>query len=158
MIDTLRRDFAPHQRHLQDNRLAVFLDRATRQDIGDDLWLDGVAGHVLGKRPANWTDRTIDEFDLQVRIIASNLAKWLALAQTAQGSDTGLKSVHVVTIDGNDRMLVLREQADGHALRSRIDAVRDLLGDDPDAPQILGRLLDEYINRDTDPSDTESPQ
>ena len=153
----LLRDFTPHRHHLQDHRLAVFLDRATRQDVDDDVWLDGVAGHLLSKRPANWTDRTIDEFDLQVRIIASNLAKWLALAQTAQGSGTRLKSVHVVGIDGNDRMVVLREQADWQTLRSRIDAVRELLGHDPDAPQILGRLLDEYVgDHNTQPSETES--
>ncbi len=156
LLRALHRDFAPHRRHLQDRRLTVFVDRATRRDINDDVWLDGVAGHVLGKRPANWTDRTIDEFDLQIRIIASNLAKWLALAQTAQGSGAGLKSVHVVGIDGNDRMVVLREQADGQALRSRIDALRDLLGNDPDAPQILGRLLEEYIDRDNHHSETES--
>ena len=155
--DALRRDFTPHRHHLQDHRLSVFVDRATRHDASADVWLDGVAGHVLGKRPADWTDRTIDEFDLQVRIIASNLAKWLALAQTAQGSGTRLKSVHVVGIDGNDRMVVLPQQDDGHALRSRIDAVRDLLGDDPDAPQILGRLLEEYIDdHNTQPSDIES--
>lgn len=155
--DALRRDVTPHRHHLHDHRLAVFVDRATRQDAAAAVWLDGVAGHVLGKRPANWTDRTIHEFDLQVRIFASNLAKWLALAQTAQGSGTRLRSVHVVGIDGNDRMLVLREQADCQALRSRIDAVRDLLDDDPDAPQILGRLLEEYIDdHTTEPSDTES--
>ena len=155
-IGTLRSDFAPHQHHLQDRRLAVFVDRATRQDLSADVWLDGVAGHVLGKRPANWTDRTIDEFDLQVRIIAANLAKWLALAQTAQGGETRLKSIHVVGIDGNDRMVVLREETEGHALRSRIDAVRDLLGNDPNAPQILGHLLEEYIDHHAHPSDGES--
>ena len=155
LLHTLRRDFAPHRRHLQDRRLAVFIDRATRQDVSDDVWLDGVAGHLLGKRPANWTDRTIDEFDLQVRIIAANLAKWLSLAQTAQG-ETGLKSVHVVGIDGNDRMVVFREQSDGRALRSRIDAVRDVLGNDSETLQILGRLLEEYIDRNTQTIDTES--
>ena len=134
----------------------MFVDRATRDDVTDDLWLDGVAGHVLGKRPANWIDRTIDEFDLEVRIIASNLAKWLSLAQTAQGSGAGLKSVHVVGIDGSDRMVVLREQADGDALRSRINAVREVLGNAPDAPHILGRLLEEYIDHNTDRTDSES--
>ena len=158
LIETLRRDYAPHRRYLEDRRLAVFIDRATRQDVSDDLWLDGVAGHVLGKRLANWNDRTIDEFDLQVRIIASNLAKWLSLAQTAQGSEAGLKSVHVVDINGNDRMVVLREQSDRQAFRSRVDAVRDLIGNDPDTPQILGHLLQEYIDRRTQPIDTESKQ
>lgn len=151
----LERDFAPHRHHLQDHRLGVFVDRATRQDVSSDVWLDGVAGHLVGKRPTDWTDRTIDEFDLQVRIIATNLAKWLALAQTAQGSGTRLKSVHVVGIDGNDRMVVLHERLDGHGFRSRIDAVRDLLGNDPDAPQILGHLLEEFIDRHTHPPDTE---
>ena len=153
----LRRDFAPHRHHLQDHRLAVFVDRAIRQDVDDDVWLDGVAGHVVGKRPGNWADGTIDQFDLDVRIIAANLAKWLTLAQSVRGSGAGLRSVHLVDIDGRDRVVVLRGQPNDPALSARVDAIRELLGEDAQVPHILGHLLEEFIDRHENP-DTEERQ
>ena len=152
---TLRRDFEPHRRHLQDHRLAVLIDRAARQDVSNGIWLDGVAGHLVGKRPANWEDRTIDKLDLEVRIAASNLAKWLSLAQTAQGSEAGLRSVHVVGIDGHDRMVVLQPCAVDQSLEARMDAVRAILDNSPDTPEVLGRLLEDYIDRATSTTDIE---
>ena len=145
--NTLRREFAPHKAHLQDHRLEVFMDRATVVDVSEDIWLDGVAGHLVGKRPANWTDRTIDRFDLEVRVIAGNLTRWLAMAQTAQGSAVGLRSVHVVDIDGHDRMVVLKRQPPDRKVEAIMDAVRGVLDKDSSAPEVLGRLLEEYLDR-----------
>lgn len=152
----LHRDFLPHKRYLEDHRLLVFIERASRQDVSDELWLDGVAGHVIGKRPANWTDETINQLDMQARIIASSLAKWLSLIQTAQGSGRALRSVHVVGTDGRDRMVVLADRIPNQGFRSRIDAVRDFLGTNPDALEILGRLLEEYIDHYSHRSDKEN--
>ena len=143
---TLRRDFAPHRAHLQDHHLEVFVDRATVIDVSQDIWLDGVAGHLVGKRPANWTDRTIDKFDLDVRVLSGNLTRWLALAQSAQGSAVDLRSVHVVGIDGHDRMVVLKYPTE-QQVEVSMDAVRGVLGKDPNAPEVLGLLLEEYIDR-----------
>ena len=107
------------------------------------------SGHLVGKRPANWTDRTIDSFDLEIRIVAVNLARWLALAQTAQGSAVGLRSVHVVGIDGRDRMVVLGWRPPDRPVAASMDAVRGILDKDPNAPEVLGRLLEEYIHSAT---------
>ncbi len=150
---TLRRDLDPHRAHLQDHHLEVFVDRATNVDASEEIWLDGIAGHLVGKRPANWTDRMIDKFDLEIRVVAANLAKWLALAQTAQGNTVGLKSVHVVGIDGRDRMIVLGKHPPNGPVEASMDAIRGMLDDDPSAPEVLGRLLEEYIDHATSTED-----
>ena len=153
---SLHRDLAPYNQFLRDHRLSVFVERATRRDVSDDLWLDGIAGHVFRRRPADWTDGMIDDFHLEVRTIASNLAKWLSLVQAAHGSRASLRSVHVVGIDGRDRMVVLTKRPHDQSLGQRIEAVRALLGDDPDGLEILGRLLEEYIDLYAHPPDTET--
>ena len=92
----LSRDLDPYRRYLQDDGLAVFVERAVRQDISYKIWLDGVAGHLVDKRAANGTNRTIHVFELEVRIVGANLTRWLSLAQTAQGNGAALRSIHVV--------------------------------------------------------------
>ena len=142
---TLKREVEPYAVHLDDHRLEVFLDRATMVDVNEEIWLDGIAGHLVGKRPADWTDRTISKFDLEIRIVASNLAKWLALAQTAQGSGAGLRSVHVVGIGGTDRMLVLTDPTSDGSVEAGMEVVRQALHEHPNEAEVLARLLEECI-------------
>ena len=131
---------------LEDDRREVFLDRATSVDVDEDTWLDGIAGHLVGNRPAEWTDRTIHKLDLEIRIVASNLAKWLTLAQTAQGSGADLKRVLVVGICGTGRMVVFREPAPNGSLASRMGAVRQALQKNPNATEALSCLLEERMD------------
>ena len=152
---TLKHKFEPFAVHLDDHRLEVFLDRACRDDVNEEVWLDGIAGHLVGNRPTDWTDRTISKFDLEIRIVASNLAKWLALAQTAQGSVAGLRSVHVVGLDGTDRMLVLSNAKPDRSLKAGMEVVRKALHEHPYEAEVLARLLEEFIDGSTSYQRTE---
>ena len=66
-LNTLRAqlaaDYRPHRPKLGDHRLRVFADRASNTEMPDDRWLDGVAGHLTGARPTNWSDETLAHFD-----------------------------------------------------------------------------------------------
>ena len=135
---SLQNQLAPYRSYLQDHRLGSFRreGHAFRQ-ADPDTWLDGIAGHIVGKRPGNWTDRTAGEFDLEVRKIAADLAKWLALAQTAHGGATGLTSVHLVGIDGSTRTLAL-DPGISPSIEHAMEAIRTTLRGSPAPEQVLG--------------------
>ena len=73
----LSRDLDPYRGYRQDNGLPVFVDRAVRQDVSYKIWLGEVTGHLVGKRAANWTNRTIHhrEPEAKVRIVGANLTE-----------------------------------------------------------------------------------
>ena len=149
-LNTLRAqlaaDYRPHRPKLGDHRLRVFADRASNTEMPDDRWLDGVAGHLTGARPANWSDDTLAHFDSEIGLAAANLARWLALASTADAPDRRLRAVHVVSIDGREQVVVIRRDRPSPTLKARLDAVRRALGSEPHAAQVLGRLLAEYAD------------
>lgn len=137
-------EFEPHRSELVDHRLQVFLERAANRDASDDRWLDGIAGHLTGQRPDNWDDNTLKRFKSEVWRVSEQLAKWLALARPPRAGNGELRSVHVVGIDGRERVVVVRRDRPRPALKVRLNAVREALGDDPSAVEVLGQLLAEY--------------
>ena len=149
-LNTLRArlasDYRPHRPKLGDHRLRVFADRASNTETPADRWLDSVAGHLTGARPANWSDDTLAHFDSEIRLAAANLARWLALAGTADAPDHRLRAVHVVSIDGREQVVVIRPDRPSRTLKARLDAVRQAIGSEPHAAQVLGRLLAEYAD------------
>ena len=142
----LRNDYEPHRLELGDERLGTFVDRAVNAEVSTDRWLDGIAGHLAGQRPDNWADDTLRKFDLELRIVAGNLAKWLALAKTKQDRSADLRSVHVVGIDGRERVIVVRRDRPNPLLETRLNAVRAALENDAHALEVLGQLMAEYTD------------
>ena len=140
----LQVEFEPHRSELVDHRLRVFLERAANTEASDERWLDGIAGHLTGQRPDNWDENTLKRFEFEVRTVAEQLAKWLALARPRGAGNGELRSVHVIGIDGRERVVVVRRDRPKPALKMRLNAVREALGNDPSAVEVLGQLLAEY--------------
>ena len=147
-LNALRKHFAtdyrPHRSKLADHRLRVFVDRASNTEMPDDRWLDGIAGHLTGARPANWDDDTLARFDSQLRLIAANLSRWLALAKKGGTPNHPLCAVHVVSTDGRERVVTIGRHRPNSTLQASADAVRQALACEPHAADVLARLLVEY--------------
>ena len=104
----IQKDYAPHRRDLTDYRLRVFIDRATSADVSSGRWIDGIAGHLTGQRPDNWTDDTLNKFRLEIRRVARRLAMWFSLVGMRQTHSTDLRSIHMVRFDGQEQVLLVR--------------------------------------------------
>lgn len=151
----LQSDYEPHRLELGEDRLRTFVDRAVNSEVSEDRWLDGIAGHLAGQRPENWTDDTLRKFDLEIQIVAGNLARWLALAKSKQDGSTDLRSVHVVGIDGREQVIVVRRDRPNPLLETRLNAVRAALGNGPHTLEVLGQLMAEYTD---DPASQDKQQ
>ncbi len=71
MVEVL---YGPHSLAVGDQRMRTFIDRAASAEGGDERWLDGVAGHLCGRRLDAWDDQTVDVFAFEIRAIAQRLA------------------------------------------------------------------------------------
>ena len=147
----IKGDYEPHRLKLSDHRLRVFVERAMNTEASADRWLDGIAGHLTGQRPDNWADDTLDKFDFEIRVMAGNLAKWIALTTTRRESSADLRSVHVVDIAGREQVVVVRRDRPNPLLELRLNAVREALGNDPRAMEVLGQLIAEYADGHMEP-------
>ena len=157
-LDTLRKrievDYEPYRLELVDSQLRVFVDRAMNGEAEPERWMDGIAGHLTGQRLNNWTDDTLTKFDYEIRVISGKLKKWLALAKTRQTRNTDLRSVHVVSTDGKEEVIVVCLDHPNPLLATRLHAVRKILRNDPRALEVLGQLLAEYADEHVDDQDT----
>ena len=151
--DQIRTDYGPHRLDLTDYRLRAFVERASNMDAPPDRWLDGIAGHLTGSRPDNWVDETLDKFDFEIRFVAGNLAKWLALARTTQARRGDLRSVHVVGADGQQQVVVVHRDRPNPVFEAQLTAVRKVLANEPRALEMLAQLLAEYADSYNVPSD-----
>ena len=149
-------EYAPHRSRLSDYRLQVFLDRAINNELSRDRWLDGVAGHLAGMRPDNWADDTLGKFEFEIRNVADNLAKWLKLVKTKQNRPVDLTSVHVVSIDGREQVVVVRRDRPNPHLETRLRAVREVLDNEPQAVEVLGQLIAEYADEKSSENEIQS--
>ena len=55
-------DYEDHRLELGSYELRAFVDRALKDDVDDEAWIDGVAGLVVGKRLEGWDDTLVDHF------------------------------------------------------------------------------------------------
>ena len=143
----IQNDYSPHRHNLTGYRLRVFIDRATSGDASSDRWIDGIAGHLTGQRPDNWTDDSLHKFNFEIRGVAKRLAMWFSLVGIEQTHSTDLRSVHVVRFDGQEQVLLVRRDEPNPFPSPQLDAVRHALGDEPRAVEVLGQLLVEYADK-----------
>ena len=143
----IQKDYAPHRHDVTDYRLRVFIDRATSADVSSDRWIDGIAGHLTGQRLDNWTDDTLHKFNFEIRAVARRLAMWFSLIGLGKGHSTDLRSIHVVHLDGHEQVLFVRPEDPSPFLAPQLHAVREALGNEPTAVEVLGQLLVEYADK-----------
>ncbi len=146
----LAADFEPHLSQLTANRMRAFVDRALSDDVDDDRWLDGMASVVTGRRIDSWSDATLDEYAFEVRVIAARLVRWLALAKTRLAQNSDLVAIHVVGVDGSEETVVVRRGGSHPGRAERLQRVREALGAEPGASELLSELLAEAIALDAE--------
>lgn len=150
--EQLRREHGPHHAQLADFRLRAFVERAV-MDTPDDKWLDSVASLVVGKRIDAWNATVLDEFAFEIRAIARQLTRWLALAQASAAAPVPLAApvvaIHVVDIAGREDTLLVHS-AVSRSAHDRLRQIRELLSGRADARELLGRLLIEYATAETE--------
>ena len=142
----LRADYEARRSQLNDYRLRVFIERAVNENTTPDRWLDGIAGHLTGQRPDNWSDEMLGKFEIEIRATAGNLTRWLALTKKEDTPSEDLRSIHVVAIDGSERVIIVRRNRPNPYLAQRLSAVRAALGTEPQALEVLSHLLAEYAD------------
>ena len=142
----IKNDYEPHRNDISEYHLRAFIERASKVDTSPDRWLDGIAGHLTGTRPDNWSDHTLDEFRSRIGLVAGNLSRWAVLARIPAARRSDLRSIHIVGPDGREHTFVVRRRRPIGALQRRFVAVREALGPEPEAIEVLGQLLAEYAD------------
>ena len=140
-------DYEDHRLELGSYELRAFVDRALKDDVDDEAWIDGVAGLVVGKRLEGWDDTLVDHFGFEIRGIAQKLARRLALIREGKARAAPVTAIHLTTSDGKERSLFLREWADeDSALKARI---RNVLAETERPDAVLVGLLGEMMDMES---------
>jgi hypothetical protein len=142
----IRTDYEPHRLHLTDYRLRAFVDRAGTDNMADHAWLDSIAGLLSGRRLQEWQDSSLDQFQFEVRTVARRMARWLSLARSNVATSVPLVSIHVVDMGGQEQTVVVRRGDRSRSRSEKADKIRGVLGTNPDAAEILGQLIVEYLS------------
>lgn len=150
-LETLRsqvqQHYEPHLQELHDHRLRVLVERAINTDTPPDRWLDGIAGHVTGRRPDNWDDDTLKRFRFEINVAVRDLKRWLLLLNSDPPGSPKLTGVHIVGRNGQQKMVVVDRDGPNPHLAEKLKAVRCVLDDGPEAIDVLGQLIAEYADR-----------
>ena len=137
-------DYEDHRLELGSYELRAFVDRALKDDVDDESWIDGVAGLIVGKRLDGWDDTLVDHFGFEIRGMAQKLARRLALIREGKARAAPVTAIHLTTSDGKERSLFLRDGPDEDgALKARIRSVLTR-SERPDAVlvDLLGEMMD----------------
>ncbi|MYK30442.1 MAG: hypothetical protein F4051_01595 [Boseongicola sp. SB0670_bin_30] len=137
-------DYADHRLELGSYEIRAFVDRALKEDVDDEDWIDGVVGLIVGRRLEGWDDTLADRFSFEIRGMAQRLARRLTLIRVGKARSAPVRAIHLTTSDGEERSLYLRDgsQEEGD-LKARIRTV--LAGAQrPDAVlvDLLGEMMD----------------
>jgi len=94
-----------------------------------------------------WDDTLVDQFAFEIRGMAQQLARRLALIRETNARAAPVTAIHLTTSDGRERSLFLREGSeDDGALKARMR--KELAqAERPDA--VLVDLLDEMMEKGT---------
>ncbi|MCZ0942388.1 MAG: hypothetical protein OXJ53_04965 [Gammaproteobacteria bacterium] len=143
----MRLDYGDHLLELGSRELRAFVDRALKEDVDDESWIDSVAGVIVGKRLNSWDDVSVDHFAFEVRGMAQKLARRLAVIREASARVAPITAIHVSTSDGRERSLFLRDGAEEEGtLKARI---RKLLAQTESPEAVLVNLLGEMMDKET---------
>lgn len=124
----IRADYEDHLMQLGDYKLRAFIERAMNDELSEELWLDGVASLLVGKRLESWEDALLDQFGFEVRRIAQELARRLAALRVAKAKSAPVTAIHITTSSGEDSSYFLHtgEGTDPEAAATLKNALRDV--------------------------------
>ena len=140
----IRADYRDQILRLADYDLRAFVDRAMNDELEDRIWLDGVAGLIVGKRLDSWDDDTLDKFSFGIREMAQKLARRLALLREEQSRSAPVTAVHVTRSNGEHSRYIRNGVADVRAEKRVREALKG--SDEPIA--VLISLLEESLKAD----------
>ena len=148
--ERLALDYECHLLDLGSYELRTFVDRALKTGLDDEVWIDGVAGLVVGRRVEGWDDTVVDHFAFEIRGVAQKLARRLALIREGNTRAAPVTAIHLTTSDGRERSLFLRDGTDDDGvLRERI---REVLAQAEHPDAVLVDLLGEIMDSETQES------
>lgn len=136
-------EFQTLRTELTDYPLRQFVERALRNQVADDQWLDGIAGLIAGSRIENWNDTSLDTFSFKAREMAGRLSRWLFHKQRAAEKRTQMISVHILSTSGDEKAVVIES---GPADPAEVNAVRQSLARAGNPERVLAELLTEMID------------
>ncbi|MEZ5709870.1 MAG: hypothetical protein R3E02_10835 [Blastomonas sp.] len=146
----IRADYEDHLLELGDYKLRAFIERAMNIELGEELWLDGVASLLVGKRLESWEDGLLDQFGFEVRRIAQALARRLAALRVASARSSPVTAVHITTSNGEDRSFYLHHGAskDKAATRKLRQALQKIERPEAILIGLLQEIIDERLEED----------
>ena len=141
----IRADYEDHLMELGDYKLRAFIERAMNDELSEDLWLDGVASLLVGKRLESWEDALLDQFGFEVRRIAQELARRLAALRIAEAKSAPVTAIHITTSNGEDRSYFLHtgKGSDAKAVAKLKDTLENVEQPEAILIDVLQQLLNE---------------
>ena len=94
-INQIRQKAALLQHVVNDMDLKAILWRLSSQESERNLWLESVASVIMKKTPKNWFDRTIEEFRLELNMLARKLAHYETIASVHFKENKGLGPIRI---------------------------------------------------------------
>lgn len=139
----IRLQYEDHLLKLGSYDLRAFVDRTMNEEHDDEIWLDGIAGLIVGKRLDSWDDTHLDSFAFEIRDLAQRLARRLSVIHETIARAAPITAVHLTGSDGKDASLFVHDgiQSD----KAILTKVKKLLekADRPDA--LLVSLLSDMV-------------
>ena len=142
----IRADYVDHLLQLGDYKLRAFIERAMNDELSEELWLDGVASLLVGKRLESWEDALLDQFGFEVRRIAQELARRLAALRVAKAKSAPVTAIHITTSNGEDQSYFLHtgEGTDAKATAALKDALKNVERPEAILIDVLQEILSEH--------------
>ena len=138
---TIRNEYATHRLHLSEYRLRTFVDRASDNEMSDDVWLDSMASLLTGKRLDAWQDDTADAFGFEVKAVGGRLTRWLAHMRVQVASEVKIVTVHIVDTAGHERMVVVRPGTLAKDAAVTVGEIRKILARAKDPASVLAHVM-----------------
>lgn len=152
----LRKNYLPYSETLGEPKLKALLARAADSSLSDEKWLDSMASLISGKILPHWKDETFEGFGSEIRILAGQLKRWIALMVSVakdQPIPKHLASVIVTRSNGKEFSVpVLSSGKMSAKLESLKKQVKSVLREsDQDAAVVLAHLLAEIMEKSSRP-------
>ena len=115
-------DYQDHALSIEDYTLRAFIDRAMNTSQPDTVWLDSVAGLIVGRRLSGWQPDSLDQFGFGCRDMAQRLARRLALMREMTARKSTVSAVHLTAPDGRELSTFVHHGDEDRDIRKQLHA------------------------------------